>query len=154
LRSIGEYGKLVSGEMAHRAEQLRYRAYEFEQKIWLRGGLRKRFGEARLYVIVTEALCSHGWRETAESALRGGAKCLQLREKALSDAVLLRRARELRGMTQRYNALLVVNDRADIARLAGADGVHIGQDDLPVRAARQIGGSALPVGKRPHANRP
>lgn len=150
MRSIGEYGKLVCPPAAAAAEALRYAAYALEPCVLLRSDLRRRFAAARVYVLITEALCPHGWRETAQAALEGGAGCLQLREKGLEDAELLRRAHALRELTHRHGALLIVNDRADIARLAGADGVHVGQGDLPVREARSIAGWRLLVGKSTH----
>lgn len=154
-RVLGEYGKLVSPEAAKTAEAVRYRAYELEQRIVLRGGLRKRFRACRLYVIVTEGLCRGDWLDTAAAAIRVGARCVQLREKPtaermLGDAELLARARQLREVTRKLDTLFIINDRPDIARLAGADGVHVGQNDLSVREARRIGGGHMLVGKSTH----
>lgn len=151
-RSLGEFAKLVSREAAQRAEQLRYAAYELEQIVVLRGAARQRFAAVRLYVLITEALCRRPWMEAAEAALRGGAACLQLREKGVSDSELLRRARMLRELTRRRGALLIVNDRPDMARLCGAEGVHVGQDDLSVQDARRAGGADLLVGKSTHSS--
>jgi len=149
-RVLGEYGKLVSPPAANVAEQLRYQSYELEQRVVLRGSLRAKFRTVRLYVILTEALCRGGWLETAEAVIRGGAGCLQLREKDLPDAELLRRARQLRELTARRDVLLFINDRPDVAKLARADGVHVGQDDLPVHEARRIAGGNVLVGKSTH----
>jgi len=149
-RVLGEYGKLVSPAAAETAEKLRYQTYELEQRVVLRATRRARLRGVRLYVILTEALCRCGWHETAEAALRGGAGCLQLREKGLPDAELLRRARRLRELTAKHEALLVINDRPDIAKLSGADGVHVGQHDLPVMEARHVAGANLLVGKSTH----
>lgn len=149
-RGLGEYAKLFSREAAAAAESLRYDAYELEQTLLLRGDLRARFRGVRLYVIVTAALCRGEWLDTAAAALRGGATCLQLREKELTDGELLARARRLRELTASHNALLIINDRPDIARLCGADGVHVGQDDLSVREARAILGAERLVGKSTH----
>lgn len=150
-RALAEYGKLVSPEAARLAEALRYDAYALEPLMRTRANLRRRLRDMRLYVLLTESLCARPWRETAQAVLRGGADCLQLREKSLPDAELLARARVLREMTSRHDALLIVNDRPDIARLAGADGVHLGQDDLPVDEARRIVGSAAVVGVSTHS---
>lgn len=150
MRVLGEYGKLISAEVAEIAESIRYRAYELEQRVVLRGDLRRRFKEVRLYVIVTEALCRGDWLKTADAAIRGGARCIQLREKDLPDAELLVRAKRLRELTRRREALLIMNDRPDIARLSGADGVHIGQSDLSVAEARRIAGGRVLVGKSTH----
>lgn len=152
LRSIGEFAKTFALPAAQQAERLRYQAYVLEQLLLLRGPLRRRLAAARLHVLISESLCRLPWREVAEAALRGGAGCLQLREKELDDAVRLERARALRSLTAQYGALLIVNDRPDIARLAGADGVHVGQSDLPVRAARRIGGGRLLVGLSVHTS--
>lgn len=149
-RVLGEYGKLVSQPAADVAERLRYQSYELEQRVVLRGSLRAKFRAVRLYVIVTEALCRADWLATAEAVIRGGAGCLQLREKDLPDTELLRRACQLRELTARRGALLFINDRPDIAKLARADGVHVGQDDLPVREARRIAGGNILVGKSTH----
>jgi thiamine-phosphate pyrophosphorylase len=149
-RVLSEYGKLVAPTAAASAEKLRYQSYELEQRVVLRGALRAHIRRVRLYVILTEALCSRGWYETAQVALRGGADCLQLREKSLPDAELLGRARRLRGLTAKHDALLVINDRPDMAKLSGADGVHVGQGDLSVPEARRIAGANVLVGKSTH----
>lgn len=149
-RSLAEYGKVLSPDAASRAEALRYRAYELEQRIVLRGTRRADFRRVRVYVLLTAALCRGDWRETAEAALAGGAACLQLREKTLDDGELLKRARLLRELTAHHDALLAINDRPDVARLAGADIVHVGQTDLPVADVRRIAGTHLLVGKSTH----
>ncbi len=149
-RGLAEYGKILAPAAAQAAEQLRYAAYELEQRIVLRGTLRQRFRAVRLYVLLTEALCHGPWLTTAEAALRGGAQCMQLREKALDGAELLRRARQLRELTKAHGALLAINDRPDIARLCGADVLHVGQTDLAVVEARHIAGAAILVGKSTH----
>ena len=97
------------------------------------------FERADLYVVITEALC--GGRSALEvlaKALAAGVKLVQLREKDLEGAALYRRAQEFRQLTAEAGTLFLVNDRLDIALAAEADGVHLGQDDLPVSAARRI----------------
>lgn len=158
LRTISEYAKLAAGDIANTseaaaaAERIRYDAYELEQCLVLRGALRRRIRDCRLYVIITAALCRGDWIETAIAALRGGAACLQLREKSLADGELLHRARQLRDLTRRFNALLFVNDRPDIAALAHADGVHVGQEDLSARDVRRIAGGEMLVGVSSHSS--
>lgn len=149
-RSLSEYGKLVSAEAARAAEAVRYQCYLLEQAVLLRLDVRARFRAVRLYVIVTEALCRWPWLDVAQAAIDGGAGCIQLREKSLPDGELLRRAEALRRLTAARGALFVMNDRPDVAKLVGADGVHVGQDDLPVRAARRIAGADLLIGKSTH----
>ncbi len=109
------------------------------------------FDRVRLYVLVTAELCRGDWLETAGAAIDGGAEGVQLREKQLSDRELLRRATALAELAHSRNALCVINDRLDIAVLAGADGVHVGQDDLSVAEVRRIAGGNLLVGKSTHS---
>lgn len=100
-----------------------------------------------LYVITGSKLSrNRPQEEVIEEALRGGATAVQLREKDLSDREQVELALKLREITRRYNALFLVNDRVDIALLAGADGVHVGQDDIPVPLARKLLGSGKIIG--------
>jgi len=79
-------------------------------------------------------------------ALTGGAPIIQLREKELPAREVFELALELRRITREAGALFIVNDRVDIAAASGADGVHLGQDDLPVAAARRLLGAGALVG--------
>jgi len=151
LRAIEEYAKIVAPAVAARAEALRYRGYAFEQLLLSRADRLGRFARARLYVLLTTDLCKADPLVTAHAALTGGADCIQLREKTLGDRPLLALARRLREITARAGALLVINDRPDIALLADADGVHVGQDDLPVGAARAVIGGDRLVGLSTHS---
>ncbi len=109
-----------------------------------------KFDTIKLYVLLTESLCRGDWYETAEAALAGGAGAIQLREKQLADIELLDRARRIRELCQRHEALLIVNDRPDVALAAGAHGVHLGQDDLSVSEARRILGAKCIIGVSTH----
>lgn len=88
---------------------------------------------------------SYGEEKIRES-LEAGVDYIQLREKNISSAEYLRRARRLRDMVQEFDTKLIVNDRVDIALLCGADGVHLGQDDVPVRDARKLLGAGKIIG--------
>ena len=103
------------------------------------------FEDRRLYLV---APARPGLVELIEAAVRGGVDVVQVREKALPDGELLRVLEDAREITRRLGVPLVVNDRPDLAVLAEADAVHVGQDDLPVEAARRFG---LPVGLSTHA---
>ncbi len=107
--------------------------------------LRDRLRGERLYVI-TPDLEPDTLVARTEQALVGGARIVQLRHKTLARARLLDLARELRRLTAAAGALLIVNDHLDIALLAGADGVHLGHEDLSVAAARRVAGSGLIIG--------
>jgi thiamine-phosphate pyrophosphorylase len=84
--------------------------------------------------------------DLAAAALRGGADVLQLRQKLLARGDLLQLARRLRELTGATGALFVVNDHLDLALLSAADGVHLGPDDLTIRAARRVAGDRLLIG--------
>lgn len=101
----------------------------------------------RLYV-VTDGRAARGRSlvDLVAAALEGGATAIQLREKTLSTLDQVALGRELRRLTHQAGALLIVNDRADIACVLEADGVHLGQDDLPVAAARRILGPEAIIG--------
>ncbi len=139
LRSLEEYGKLVDVWLAGRFEVLRYDVYTLEKLVVTAVTSRRSLADARLYVLVGGLPTMGELTWVVGEALDGGAQVIQLREKNLPDRELLRRAREVRILTARAKALFVVNDRCDLARLAGADGVHLGQeDDLAPRDARRI----------------
>jgi thiamine-phosphate pyrophosphorylase len=101
---------------------------------------RERLARMRLYVITGD----HGDEvETArivEAALEGGANVIQLRKKTMPKGELYAIAVALRRLTELHDALLIINDHADIAIAADADGVHLGQDDLPPAVVRQLPG--------------
>jgi thiamine-phosphate pyrophosphorylase len=82
----------------------------------------------------------------AAAAARGGASCVQLREKNLSDRELLELARKMKSVTLGSCTLFIINDRLDIALACGSDGAHVGQDDIPARTAREILGPDAIVG--------
>ena len=87
-----------------------------------------------------------GHLEVAAAALEGGARFLQLRDKELGTRDLLALAQELRRLTRVHGAVFVVNDRVDIAWAAEADGVHLGQDDMPAAEARRLLGPEAIIG--------
>lgn len=151
LRTIEEYGKTVDPQFALGIESIRYRAYDLEQRALIRGERSARFAGVRFYVLITEALCAGEWLDVASAAIDGGADCLQLREKGLDDGALLARARRLADLCRRRNVVFIVNDRPDIARLADADGVHLGQTDMTIADARRIVGADRLIGVSTHS---
>lgn len=151
LRCLEEYAKLIDAAPATGFERLRYRVYQVEQDMLVAPSRRKRLHAARLHVLLTEALCRRPWLDVAAAVIDGGADVLQLREKTLPDRELLARAERLRELAHSRGALLIINDRPDIARIADADGAHVGQDDLPVPAARRVLGAGRVVGRSTHS---
>ena len=88
--------------------------------------------------------------EQVEAALKGGATCVQLREKELDGAAFLEEARTLAALCRRYGVPLIINDNVEVALASGADGVHVGQDDLTVEQVRRLAGDRLIVGVSAH----
>ncbi len=170
LRSLEEFAKIPSPLTTHHSpltnvdlgralEKLRYQSYTIERALTLGALARERLAEVRLCVLVTESELplpsgGEGWVRGLESIIKeaaaGGATMIQLREKNLNDRQLLELARNVRRWTSEAGVLLIVNDRPDIARLSNADGVHLGQDDLPVMEARQILGPDRLIGVSTH----
>jgi thiamine-phosphate pyrophosphorylase len=107
---------------------------------------RERIGSARLYLV-----CDARPRAFLEAALRGGVDIVQLRDKALGDDALVAAAREFRAAADAAGALFVLNDRPDLVAACEADGVHVGQDDGTVAAARAAVGPDRIVGRSTHA---
>jgi thiamine-phosphate pyrophosphorylase len=106
----------------------------------------------RLYLITDRKLfhSSEEMLKAMEKALDGGIRAVQLREKDLNTRELLSLAYEVRELTKRFGARLFVNDRVDIALAAGADGVHLGETGMPVRAARKASDGGLIIGVSTH----
>ncbi|MBS0203455.1 MAG: thiamine phosphate synthase [Planctomycetes bacterium] len=155
LRTLEEYGKLIqpiagSPAFAPRIEQVRYRIYTAEKLVLRTATSVERFHDRNLYLLVTGTSCLHGLETTVHAAIAAGVRIIQLREKQLADRALLEQARRLRDWTATADVLLIINDRPDIAVLAEADGVHVGQDELTVRDARQIVGPDRLIGVSTH----
>jgi thiamine-phosphate pyrophosphorylase len=112
---------------------------------------RARLAAARLYLVIE----AEPARAVVPAALAGGVDVVQLREKGASasssDAQVVAAGRELRAVCDSFGALLVVNDRADLALECGADGVHVGQDDEPVDAVRRRVGPRVLIGVSTHS---
>jgi thiamine-phosphate pyrophosphorylase len=99
----------------------------------------RQFDEADLYVVITEEFCAgRNPIEVLEAVLAAGVRLVQCREKNLSDHHYYERALAFKARTSEAGALLIVDDRVDIAIAVGADGIHLGQDDMPIAAARRI----------------
>ena len=152
LRSVEEYLKTIDPVAAREVEQIRYLHYDNEQLI-ARGFAPKdhRLAKMRLYVVVTEAHCAgRPWVEVARAALAGNADVIQLREKNLEGGELTKRARQLVALCREFGAISIINDLADVALIADADGVHLGQGDLAARDARKLLGDRKIVGVSTH----
>ncbi len=107
---------------------------------------RDRIAGARLYLV-----CDARPRAFLEAAVRGGVDVIQLRDKTLGDDDLIAAAAEFRAAADAHGALFVLNDRPDLVAACGADGVHVGQDDMTPADARAVVGPGAIVGRSTHA---
>ncbi len=135
LRSLEEFGKIVSNDLAATSEQLRYRSYTLEKSLQIATRSRQDLSHHRLYVLIDGGSSVRQFRNRVGQLIEAGIHIVQLRDKTLTDRELLGRAEVLTQATRSTEVLSIINDRVDIAVASGADGVHLGQDELPVAAA-------------------
>ena len=150
LRTLAEMTQTQNQSVAAIIEKLRYTAYTLEKDIVLLSSAVERFKSVGLYVIITSSLPTDVISLTHRCAI-GGADCIQLRAKDAEDDKLFALAVEFVRICKAANVLSIINDRADIAVAAGADGVHLGQNDLPVAQARKLQLAPLIIGKSTHS---
>lgn len=143
LRVLEEYGKLYNSKMSAAIKQMRYQVYVLESDL-LAYKRHQQLLRSHLYLVTSPV---ESFFQVVEAALQGGLTILQYREKAGDDNLRLSYAQKLRQMCHHYNALFIVNDRVDIALAVDADGVHLGQQDIPIGLARQILGPQKIIGR-------
>jgi len=145
LEELAKTPDTISGLDAAKLQQARFALYTIEKQLLsklLRQDKAKHI--AGLYVIIdSRALKGRTHLEVARQVIDGGATIIQLRDKFLSKRELLPIALELKSLCAEKNVLFIMNDYLDIALAADADGLHLGQNDLPIKIARQL----LPIDK-------
>ena len=151
IRSLEEYGKTIDPSLGARFERLRYDVYTLAAGLGGTQRGRERLGDARLYVLTDGGATLEAFGERVEMLCRAGVDVLQLRDKSLNDRQLVERARHFASLCRCHGVTSIVNDRADIAIAAGADGVHVGQEELPVADARVVVGPRRLVGVSTHS---
>ena len=151
LRTIEEYCKIVAPDQTGKIERMRYNGYTLEQRLMSKLTVGRRFADVKLYALISSNLCKGSVREVARAAIAGGADTIQLREKNVSDAQLLALAAELRELTDEMGKTLIINDRPDVAAIVAADGVHLGQGDLPIAEARRLLRPDAVIGRSTHS---
>jgi len=154
MRVLEEYSKFISTGADFK--KIRFELYDLEKQLTLKLVELKANElynvDYTLYVIVQEKFS--GGRdlvEVARSAISGGATVIQLRDKESTDSRLLEKGLALRRLTRAEDVPLIINDRIDIALAVDAEGVHLGQDDLPVSSARQLLGPGKIIGVSTHS---
>jgi thiamine-phosphate pyrophosphorylase len=150
LRSLEEYGKVSDPEFAQKCESLRYRLYTLEKAIDIGRTSRERLEGVRLCVLVDGQPSAAAFNSLVATLVSAKVGMIQLRDKVLDDRELLTRARVLRQLTRGTPTLAVINDRADLAVAIRADGVHLGEEDLPVKEVRAIVGVEMLIGVSTH----
>lgn len=150
LRSIEEYGKLIDATVAAQVEAIRYRCYALAAAIEMLPQRAAALATARLYVLVDACDSEEALVGLLRRLAGAGVDLIQLRDKHRDDGTVYRRARAAVAALRGTDTRLIVNDRADIAVAAEADGVHVGQDELPVAAVRRLVGSDRLVGVSTH----
>ena len=150
LRALSEMSQSLNSPQAQVIEQLRYAAYTLEKDIVLFSDTTEKFKSVRLYVIISSNLPADVISLT-QLCGAGGADCIQLRPKAMQDDKLFALAVEFVQKCKTAGVLSIINDRVDVAVASGADGVHLGQNDLPVEQARRVQLAPLIIGKSTHS---
>ena len=150
LRALGEVMRIESQPSAEAIEKLRYDAYTLEKDIVLFADTVEKYRRVGLYVVISSELPVEVISLTHKCAA-GGADCIQLRAKAIADDKLFALAEAFVGICKDTGVLSVINDRVDIAVAAGADGLHVGQNDLPIEQARKLQTTPLVIGKSTHS---
>lgn len=154
LRCLEEYGKTIDPRFAASAESIRYRCYDVAAAIELRvmpDRRRRRLEESLLYLLIDADRSADAFAEKIRRLAAAGADVFQLRDRGPDDRTLYERAVLGARVARESDVLFVINDRADLAVAADADGVHVGQEELPATAARRIVGRQRLVGLSIHS---
>jgi thiamine-phosphate pyrophosphorylase len=150
LRALAETAQTLDQSVSEALEQLRYSAYTLEKDIVIYGDTSEKYKNVRLYIVITSNLPTEVI-SLAYKCVDGGADCIQLRTKDIEDDILFALAVEFVRICKEGGVLSIINDRIDVAAASGADGVHLGQNDLPIEQARKIQLTPLITGKSTHS---
>ena len=159
LRVLEEYGKTIDASVAAEVEQIRYRCYTLCADVELRlprfdrlsHDRQLRLSQSKLYVLIDAAADEQVFAKMVTLLVQAGVDVLQLRDRGVDDRTLLSRARVGTEIARQFGKLFIMNDRADLAAAADTDGVHVGQDELPVAPTRQIVGPSRLIGVSTHS---
>ena len=143
LRVLEEYGKLYQTQMGAICKQMRYRVYALESYLLNQSRLQL-LDNSNLYLVTSP---TDNLLAVVDAALQGGLTLVQYRDKEADDNIRLAQAQRLCQLCHQYGALFIVNDRVDIALAVDADGVHLGQQDIPITLAREVLGFQKIVGR-------
>tara|TARA_Y100001968_G_scaffold240234_1_gene223759 strand:+ start:1 stop:954 length:954 start_codon:yes stop_codon:yes gene_type:complete len=150
LRVLEEFTRITDPKLSEVATKIRYETYKIEIKVLnTKEGINKRqvLKNCSIYLVTTNR---KDLKEIVLKALEAGIKIVQYREKFLNDNEKIHQAKDLASMCKKYNSLFLVNDRIDIALAVNADGIHLGQEDIPTTVARQLLGPEKIIGRSTH----
>ncbi|MBA61516.1 MAG: thiamine phosphate synthase [Planctomycetaceae bacterium] len=156
LRALEEYSKVIAAELGGAFERLRYQTYDLEKLLISQQTVKGIFKSLTVYGLVTGGKSTTDFQSHVSALLQSGIDILQLRDKQLDDRSLVARARQMRKLVDREiersgrPVLMIINDRLDIACVAKADGVHLGQTEIRVEDARRILGNQFLIGVSTH----
>ncbi len=153
LRVLSEYGQLIGLDIKN-LEESRYEVYTLEKELLKKEKL-IRLNNAKLYLITNRDNFNSDkeFLDTIKSSIEGGVNIIQLREKNESGKNILKLSKDIKEIIANINpdVLFIMNDRVDIALACNADGVHLGQDDLPISEARKITPDGFIIGLSTHS---
>jgi len=150
LRALSEVIATLNPATAQKIEQLRYTAYTLEKDVMLFSDAAEKFKDVRLYVIISSDLPAVILSLTSACA-SSSADALQLRTKHMDDAAHLAAAVEFVKICKDFGVISIINDRIDVAVASGADGVHLGQTDLPIECVNKLSSYPLIAGRTTHS---
>ena len=154
LRVLEESLRGIDLSLVPKISELRYRCYDLEPLTLAALDQWKisRKMDFYLYVVLGQEFSQgRDFFEVAEKAIAGGAGAIQLRAKDMPKGEMLQWAYRLRELTREKKVTFIINDHLDIALAVGADGIHLGQEDFPVKEARRIAGPSLIIGSSTHS---
>ena len=150
LRVLEEFTRITDPKLSKLATKIRYESYEIEIKVLnTKAGIDKRqiLRDCSLYLITGNRKDLKG---IVLQALEAGVKIVQYRDKFLNDNEKVSQAKDLASLCKKYNSLFIVNDRIDIALAVDADGIHLGQEDIPTKIAKELLGAEKIIGRSTH----
>jgi thiamine-phosphate pyrophosphorylase len=150
LRALTEVIRIDNEPVAAVIEKLRFDAYALEKDIVIFSDTSEKFKSVRLYIVITSNLPAEVI-SLAHKCAAGGVDCIQLRAKDIEDDRHFALAVEFVKICKDAGVVSIINDRTDIAGASGADGVHLGQNDLPVEQARRLQLAPMIIGKSTHS---
>jgi thiamine-phosphate pyrophosphorylase len=154
LRVLAEYSAIEGLDTAI-FEKSRYYSYTMEKEMFEELSKKikaKRLQDKKLYLVTDRSKFEtvDSFLNAVAAALKGGVQIVQLREKNSTAKEFIQIARKVKELCALYDAIFIINDRVDIAHIVGADGIHLGQDDIDIKSARHLLGKDIIVGISTH----